>query len=450
LLIYSLNSFLGINELPGEAQSFIRKYALYIAFSSFFWFLSHTFFTLYIIEKMGYTSAGFILSVIVGVQFIFDFPSGALSDYLGQRWVLSIAYISFAIGNILISNAITLQEFIIAMIFFGLGRAQFSGTIDTWFDNNFRIVIKDQDPERKTFGFIMSRSRALFFASSALSFTVGATIASSFSRSVAFQVQALSLIFLIIITLIIVKNINLNKDLDEIGVNKSKANNNYFYIMYKGLKFALTNRKVFFFILGQSLFISSFQVFLFLLYYPILFGYSGNDSLTGLVQSLSYITLIFSGLVVAKLSKRVNTNKLPFLSMFYVGIYFSALIILIILLPLNNTFELIGILVLLFLMITIDGVTGELAVNLLQRVSIDLIPSEIRNSIYSLTPSLVAVLGLIFLPFIGSIVDFYGIIYGILIIEIIGLFGTFLFIFVFDYKKKKDKNGFSDIDMRNY
>jgi MFS family permease len=420
LLIYSLNSFLGINELPGEAQSFIRKYALYIAFSSFFWFLSHTFFTLYIIEKMGYTSAGFILSVIVGVQFIFDFPSGALSDYLGQRWVLSIAYISFAIGNILISNAITLQEFIIAMIFFGLGRAQFSGTIDTWFDNNFRIVIKDQDPERKTFGFIMSRSRALFFASSAL------------------------------FTLIIVKNINLNKDLDEIGVNKSKANNNYFYIMYKGLKFALTNRKVFFFILGQSLFISSFQVFLFLLYYPILFGYSGNDSLTGLVQSLSYITLIFSGLVVAKLSKRVNTNKLPFLSMFYVGIYFSALIILIILLPLNNTFELIGILVLLFLMITIDGVTGELAVNLLQRVSIDLIPSEIRNSIYSLTPSLVAVLGLIFLPFIGSIVDFYGIIYGILIIEIIGLFGTFLFIFVFDYKKKKDKNGFSDIDMRNY
>jgi MFS family permease len=177
-----------------------------------------------------------------------------------------------------------------------------------------------------------------------------------------------------------------------------------------------------------------------LLYYPILFGYSGSDSLTGLVQSLSYITLIFSGFIVAKLSKRVNTNKLPFLGMIYTGIYFSALIVLITLLPMNNTFELVGILILLFLMITVDSITGELAVNLLQRVSLDLIPSEIRNSIYSLTPSLVALLGLIFLPLIGSTVDFYGIIYGIFVLETMGLLGTFLFIFVFDYREKNNLN----------
>jgi MFS family permease len=440
LLTYSLNNFLGITELSGEAQSFIRKYSLYIAFSSFFWFLSQTFFTLYLIEKLGFTSTGFILSVIVGVQLIFDYPSGALSDYFGQRWVLSIGYISFALGNILISNAITLQEFVIAMIFFGFGRAQFSGAIDTWFDNNYRIAINNQDPDRKIFGFIMSRSRSLFFASSAFSFIVGATIASEISRSIAFQIQALGLLFLVIITLLVVRNINKNININKTGEKETKNKDNYFIILFKSIKFVLTNKKAFFFILGQSLFISSFQVFLLLLYYPILFGYSGSDSLTGLIQSLSYITLIFSGLLVAKLSKRINTNKLPFLGMFYTGIYFSALIILITLLPMTNTFELVGILILLFLMISIDGITGELAVNLLQRVSLDLIPSEIRNSIYSLTPSIVALLGLFFLPLIGSTVDFYGIIYGLLVIEIMGVLVTFLFIFVFDYWKKKEKN----------
>jgi hypothetical protein len=326
----------------------------------------------------------------------------------------------------------------LAMVFVGFGRAQFSGTIETWLDNNYRIVMENQDHERKVFGFMLSRSRALFFASSAIAFLTGAIIATFTSREFVFQLQGLALFFLIGVTLLVVKNVDRSNFSKTFEDSKLVKNDNYFLIMLKGLYFVVTDRKVFFFILGRTMLFSSFQVFLLLLYYPILFGYSGSDSVAGLVQSLSYITLIFSGFIVAFLTKKANTNKLPVYSLTYVGIYFSALIVLILFIPISDTFNVIAVLVLLFLMISVDGITGELAVNLLQRVSIDLVPSNIRNSVYSLSPSLVAILGLMLLPIIGGVVDIYGIIYAITILELVGIIGSLAFLFVFEYRKKNN------------
>jgi hypothetical protein len=52
--------------------------------------LSNIFFILFAINKLGFTKASIIVSFIMLVQLITDYPSGSLGDYIGQKWVLII------------------------------------------------------------------------------------------------------------------------------------------------------------------------------------------------------------------------------------------------------------------------------------------------------------------------------------------------------------------------
>ena len=62
-----------------------------------------------------------------------------------------------------------------------------------------------------------------------------------------------------------------------------------------------------------------------------------------------------------------------------------------------------------------------------QRILLDLIPSENRNAIYSLLPSIVSLLGIPILPLAGAAVEMYGLPIGIALAMIIAMVG-FVFI----------------------
>ena len=188
---YNLNTFLGISELSNDEQKLIRNYMLIMNLTSFFQHLSTTFIILFAIDTLGYTYAGLFASVILFTQVLFDYPTGSLADRIGPRWVLTFAYIFYGISFFLLSVVNNFYEFIVIGIVIGLAQAQASGTIETWLDNNYKIVSEDRDPEKKIFGFSVSRTSTLTILPSVTAFILGGLLATTYSRKLVFSLQSI-------------------------------------------------------------------------------------------------------------------------------------------------------------------------------------------------------------------------------------------------------------------
>ena len=104
---------------------------------SFLSIMSNTFLVLFTIDAIGFTLAAICTSIMLATQMFFDYPSGSLGDWIGQRWVLTIAFGLYGISFFLLISATTYQDFGLISILNGLGNAQSSGTFNTWLDNNY-------------------------------------------------------------------------------------------------------------------------------------------------------------------------------------------------------------------------------------------------------------------------------------------------------------------------
>jgi MFS family permease len=424
-----LSQFLGISDLPTNGQKLAKTFLYLVLLANFFGNFGGAFSLLYYIDNIGFAHTGIVFSIILFVQFIFDYPSGALGDRIGQRWVLALAYFVHALSFLLLSVTTNFAGFILIGILQGFASAQQSGALFSWFDNNYEKQIGKLDDEKKIYGFFMSRSRSFMWISEAISLAAGGMFATIFSRVFTFQIIALMYFFFIIVILSLVKDVKSDDTFYQpLSFNKTKKS--YFRLFKEGLSYVLKTRSVFFFIVGQALVISSFQVFFILINLPMIFGYSGSDQITGFVRSLLSLALFVSSFVVAYFSKKALKKHMPILMFIYVFLYFTGLIMIIIVFPMENTLNLMPIVLMILIMISIDGIIGEIGVILLQRVQIDLIPSDMRNSIYSLSPSLIAILGVFLLPLIGLIVENYDLLVGLIIIEIISLIGSIFLFFV--------------------
>ena len=193
------NQFVGINQLPEQAQGILRKYGLIRAMGTLF-SLSGSYFVLYIIDNIGFKQAGIVLSVIGASMMLFDYPTGSLGDYIGQRWVLGIAYSLRGFCFYLFSVAESMNDFIIVAALFGISDAQFSGSLQSWLDNNYKKIKADDDPERKNYGYTMTRIGTIDGFLFAVAIMIGGFLATTASRVFVFQLQ----IFLMFIMMIIV------------------------------------------------------------------------------------------------------------------------------------------------------------------------------------------------------------------------------------------------------
>ena len=108
-----IDSLLGTEKLPEQAQSHMRSVLTLIMTISFLMSLSNTFYVLFVIDKIGFTLAATSTSVMLLTQLIFDYPSGSLGDWIGQRWVLAIAFLCYNINFLLILQASTFNDFLL-------------------------------------------------------------------------------------------------------------------------------------------------------------------------------------------------------------------------------------------------------------------------------------------------------------------------------------------------
>ncbi|MFX0185590.1 MAG: MFS transporter, partial [Candidatus Hodarchaeota archaeon] len=245
-----IHNFLGTRQLPEQAQHLFRSFLLLSFATSFLFNLSSTFYILYAIDNIGFTLAAVMTSIMLLAQVLFDYPSGSLGDWIGQRWVLTIAVISYGIGYFFLLIAQSVTNFLIIGFIFGFGNAQFSGALSSWLDSNYQLVALDVDTERKTYGFAMSRIATLDNIALSSAFLIGGALATLLSRQFVFFVQACFSLIVIVAVLTLVKDIKRKKTESK----KEDSLQNYISFLKGGVSFLLSSKIAFFFIVGWALY----------------------------------------------------------------------------------------------------------------------------------------------------------------------------------------------------
>jgi MFS family permease len=151
--------------------------------------ITSSFFILYIIDDQGFERASIITSVLLIVKLLTDYPSGSLSDYIGQSKVLALSYGFYSIAISVLVFADNFFTFVIVAVFLGLADAQSSGTIFSWLDNNYKSLADKSDPENRIYAFAKTRSRTLYRIVLGLTVIIGGSLATHFSRVVVLKLK---------------------------------------------------------------------------------------------------------------------------------------------------------------------------------------------------------------------------------------------------------------------
>ncbi|MFX0014725.1 MAG: MFS transporter [Promethearchaeota archaeon] len=417
------NQFLGIESLPEQTKMIIRKFLTIRVLNSLLLSLSNTFYILNAIDKIGFTQAAAITTVMLSIQLIFDYPSGSLGDYIGQKWVMTLAYASYGVAFFLLSIAETFPIFLLIAIFNGLGNAQASGTIETWLDSNYKKTIGESDTERKIYGFMRDRVGLSTNISLAASFMIGGMLATGFSRQLVFFLQFFLNVFLIIYSLKNLNNVESDKDFTEDPKPLRRA---YFQYLKGGIRFLFSSKPTLLFIFGLAIYQVTWLIWSNLILFPLYFGYTGSDFGTSLIRTIIFLLEVPARFYVANWSKHFKNEQFPIFLFVHLLIFFPAYLILFSLLPPQNNFNLIGFLATIFIMNISNSFIIRIGFILRDRIIIDLVPSEVRNSVYSLIPTLISIFSIPLLPIAGLLIDHSGLIAGITFVFGICITGSFL------------------------
>ncbi|OLS24005.1 MAG: hypothetical protein HeimC3_22300 [Candidatus Heimdallarchaeota archaeon LC_3] len=434
------NNFIGIQTLPQETQQIMRVYSLIHFLISFSIHLSSTFLILFAIDEIGFVQAGIMASIMFTTQILFDYPSGSLGDWIGQRWVLVLAYVSHGLGFLLLNFSQTFVDFLFIGIVIGFANAQSSGALETWLDNNYQTSVGEVDKGRKLFGFSISRIESLGILPAVVAFILGGILSSLFSRQFVFLLQAFLVIILIFLIIIMIKDVQSTEKIEEM---EKKSESNFLSYLKGGIKYFFSSKSSFFLILGLALHDLVLQIFGTLLLLPLFFAYSGSDLLTSIMRTIIWLVIFPLNIYMAGVSKKLSNNKLSLTIGFHGIFLFVGWILVILSVPIENSFNIVGLLGIMIVAVSVNGTLLALISILRRRILLDDVPTENRNSVYSLIPTIVAIFGIPIIPFVGLITEIYGLVGGILIALLITLGSSFFIFSSFIFKAselKKWKN----------
>ncbi|MHA2253783.1 MAG: MFS transporter [Candidatus Kariarchaeaceae archaeon] len=416
------NSFIGINQLPEQAKGIMRKYGLIRSAVATVYSATGTIFILHIIDSIGFKEASMIMSIMFLTQIILDYPSGSLGDYIGQRWVLGIAYLAGFGGFYLFSIAQTFNHFMLAAVIFGFTNAQVSGSLQSWLDNNYKKIDDDSDPDRKNYGFTMNRFGSIDTFLMGISIMIGGVMATYWSREAVFRIQ--SFLILMIAFMVILLLTDLPDPIVDKVQKSQQSVGEYLSLLMGGISYVWSNKVLLFYLVGNSLVMTAWNLWGVLLLFPIYFGYSGSDSLAGILRSTIFFIGVGIQIITAKKTKDVPNSKLPSILLTHFLTLFLGVMALLYFIPVQNSFNILGFILLILVLTVSVSLIMPFIATLNQRISLDLVPSEHRNSIYSLLPTISGALGVVLLPVVGSLVAKVGMISGLVIALSLSMIGS--------------------------
>lgn len=423
----SVNKLLGTQELPSQAQYYMRMFLYLSMLISFLTSMSSTFYVLFTIDAVGFALAGICASIMLATQTLFDYPSGSLGDYIGQKWVLALAFFFFGISFFLLISAKTFSDFAFISIIMGLGNAQYSGTFNTWIDNNYRIAVGDADPDRKIYGFSTSRANSFNNLALGFSFILGGIIATNYSRQNVFAIQTGLSVIVILLVITYLKDIKVsNEEKDKATSSNSEKIINYLLFLKGGVTFLFSSKATFLFLFGLSVYNVTWLIWGNLILTPLYFGYTGTDALAGLLRTSLFFTGIPLAFFMANVSRKFSNNSLPKILFLQVALFFPSFFLLTSFVPPVNEFNETGIIVTFILLFVLVGTIFDLSITLTNRIMVDFVPSENRNSVYSLLPTIYSLIGIFVLPFAGILIENDGMASGLAFAGVFCLIGSVL------------------------
>jgi hypothetical protein len=324
----------------------------------------------------------------------------------------------------------------------GFASAQESGAFGAWFDNNYRAAMPE-DTDRKQYGVFQGRIGMIFQLVATLSLIPGSILAVVFQRAWVFQLQAvLSVVVAIGVFKFVV-------DFPEVREAREKrpSTSEYLSILRSGVNFLFGDKFIKYLIIGGMLTISSIMVWGNLILFPFYYSYLVTD-----VAVASYRTLLFLPGVAAHersgvWSKRFEPTKwIPrFRLLQTCGFLFFGILAAItyffrpappgaptidVLWPFTDLViasmpqQSVIPITLAFITFVATSFFGGFAEILTQRMLLDVIPNRIRNSIYSLIPTVAIVLAIPQIALFGMLVPMYGFpltLTGIAIVSFVGV-----------------------------
>ncbi|PWI49342.1 hypothetical protein CEE45_02065 [Candidatus Heimdallarchaeota archaeon B3_Heim] len=295
--------------------------------------------------------------------------------------------------------------------------SQESGALQSWFDNNYKVVVNEIDSDQKLYQEFLGKQQSIVAFVGVNAIILGGLIVTIFFREIFFLIQSIGMFVIAGLCFIFIDNFP--------GVPKvEKSYRNYINLAKEGIRFTFFTKYMVFLVISICLWNITWQIWVKMILFPIYFGYTGSDAGTGILRFIGWIGNSILAAKAAIWSKNFNFRRWgPRLNLIIIISFFGFFTILVMLYPLENPFNVIPIILLLCYVFIFLGL-NNLFLILRQRLIFDLVPDSIRNSVYSLLPTLTLLVGVPFLFFSGDIIESYGFPVMLILLMIIGVISS--------------------------
>ncbi|MFX0094161.1 MAG: MFS transporter [Candidatus Hodarchaeota archaeon] len=251
---------LSISVLNSEAKKFITKAVSLMFVYVFIIMLTNTFLILFALDFLTITQLGVILACQFAVQAITDYPTAAIGDWIGQRWLLCIAALTYAVGFFFLSQASSFTFILIAFILIGFAQGQESGAFVSWFDNNYKLYATE-DEDRRVYSQFFGKFRMIYEIITASSFILGGILVIFISRQSMFLIQGILLGLFSLIFLFMIR--------DHKAIKRDKPNfRSYFRFLEDGMRTVARNKTLRLLVLGLVISGTGFVIWANLILFP--------------------------------------------------------------------------------------------------------------------------------------------------------------------------------------
>lgn len=431
------SSFMGFTEADEKAMHLGRVLMILLPTANIIFTLSSTFYTIFVAEALGggdFIEGLGLLGVLVAIEMVvqtaLDYPSGALGDWLGQRYVIAIGNGLYGVVFFMVSLVESSTHFTYLVLIFvvqGAAQSQISGAWGAWFDNNYRVAMPN-DKERKQYGVFWGRMGMISQIASTVALIPGSILAAAFQRPFVFRLEAIGSVFFAALVMHYIR------DFPEVEAMREErpSLSQYTALLKEGLSYMWRTPFVKYLVIGTMLTLSSMSVWGNLILFPLYYSYLITD-----VAVASYRTILFAPGVFANersgiWSQRFEAKKwIPrfralqacsvvfFIAvsamMFFfppVGAEVAQMVtvmwpftnIVLIELPVQHILPII----ILFSLFTVTLFFNGFADILTQRVLLDAIPDRNRNSLYSLQPTILLLFSAPQIAVLGWLIPILG------------------------------------------
>ncbi|RDE15891.1 MAG: hypothetical protein C4K49_05445 [Candidatus Thorarchaeota archaeon] len=446
--------FFGLRDAPDSILRMARVMSIFLPLIAATVTFSTTFYVIFIATALGggdyiqgMALIGTLIVIQMAVQTVLDYPTGAVGDWIGQRYIISLSFALYGLTFYLVSLVNVTTPYLLLVLIYainGAADAQQSGAWGAWFDNNYRVAMPN-DVDRKQYGVMQGRIGMLFQIVSTVALLPGSLMAVMFGRSWVFQLQAILCVLIAASVLVLVQ------DLPEVKASRQKRPSfgEYGSLLKAGVSYIFSEPFVKYVMIGTMVTASSILVWGNLILFPMYYAYLATDVAVALFRTLLFIPGVASQERSGIWSRKFEPKKwiprfrlvqmcgtvffLLFAAIMYllppaavgtptIDIFFPFTQLVILRLPPSTVLPV----AFMFITFTVTGFFGGFAEILTQRILIDAIPNRIRNSMYSLQPALGTIIAMPQIALFGWLIPRWGFPLTLVSCGIVSLMGVIM------------------------